>query len=218
MTTAWTLTAGDIVEGALELCQAIAAGEAVSAEDSALCLRSLNGILKELPLHGIGWPKVSSANSSIAWSIGTPSTVSLPADFFGVPVLRYTDAAGVLQPLRQITKREYEELNAAATAAYPQYFYLAPSNAVYLWPVPTLDPVLKLTYQAIVSDATLTATPDIQQAFLNGLQYWLAEEVKLKFDVTGQLSKEIAQKAMEKRFLMQQWSVEIVPLSFSVAD
>jgi hypothetical protein len=218
MTTAWTLTAGDIVQGALELCQAIGSGETVSPEDSALCLRALNGILKELPVHGIGWPKVSSANTAITWSSITPSTVAVPAGFFGLPVLRFTNAAGTLSPLVPLTKQRYEELDATATGTYPEGFYLAPNNAIYLYPVPTQDPVLKLTYQAIVSDATLTATPDVQQAFMNGLQFWLAEEVKLKFNVSPQLSAEIEKKFMQKRSLMQQWSVEMAPICFTVAD
>lgn len=218
MSTTWSLTASEIVQGAMELCQAIGVGESVSPEDSDLCLRSLNGILKELPIHGIGWPKVSSANSAVTWSALTPSTVAVPSAFFGLPVLRFTNATGTLSLLKPLTKVGYEQLDATKTALYPEFFYLAPNNAIYLWPVPTQDPVLKLTYQAIVSDTTLTATPDVQQAFLNGLQFWLAEEVKLKFNVDAHASAEIEKKFMQKRALMQQWSVEMAPLVISVAD
>lgn len=218
MPTAWTLTSADVIQGALELCQAVGVDEAVSPEDQEMCLRALNGILKELPLHGIGWPKVSSANAAVTWNVLTPSVVSFPTDYFGVPVLKYTDQNARLQLLQPIRKVEFERLDSAATARYPLYFYEAPDRSIYLWPTPTQDPVLRLTYQAIVSDATATASPDIQQAYLNGLQYWVAEEVKIKFEVSQALSAAIREKFLEKRNLMVQWSVEMAPISMSVDD
>ena len=218
MSTTWSLTSLDIVKGALELCEAIDLDQEPSAEDATVCLRVLNGVLKELPLHGIDWPKVSSTTTAVTWSGVTPSVVAFPADYFAVPVLRYTDPNSVLQPLRQIRKVEFERLSNTATAVYPQYFYVAPDGSVNLWPTPTQNPNLKLTYQAIVSDATLTVTPDIEQAFLNGLQYWLAEEIKIKFGVPPQKSAEIRTKFMEKRALMQQWAVEVAPIEMTVDD
>lgn len=218
MSTTWSLTSADVIQGALEICQAIGIDETASAEDEAMCLRALNGILKELPLHGIGWPKVSSSNASIAWSLVTPNVVSFPTDYFGVPVLKYTDPNSRLQLLRQIRKVEYEKLDSTATGPYPLYFYEAPDKSVYLWPSLTQNPGLQLTYQAIVSDATKTAQPDIEQAYLNGLQYWLAEEVKIKFDVPMSVKAEISEKFLEKRNLMVQWSVEMAPLTISVDD
>lgn len=218
MSTTWSLTSLDVITGALELCQAISAGEEPSAEDESLCLRALNGILKELPLHGIGWPKVSSANTAITWSIVTPSVVAFPADYFGVPVLKFTDPNSRLQLLRQIRKVEFEKLDSAATGTYPLYFYEAPNKTIYLWPAPTQNPGLNLTYQAIVSDATLNVVPDIQQAYLNGLQYWVAEEVKIKFPVPADIKAEIREKFLEKRSLMAQWSVEMAPLVITVDD
>lgn len=218
MPTAWSLTGAEVIQGALELCHAVGSDEAASAEDQAMCLRSLNGILKELPLHGIGWPKVSSADVAVTWNIGTPNVVAFPVDYFGVPVLKYADVNGRLQLLRQISKVEYEKLDSAATAPYPLYFYEAPNKSVFLWPAPTQNPNLELTYQAIVSDATTTVAPDVQQAYLNGLQYWLAEEVKIKFDVPQGISMAIREKFLEKRNLMVQWSVEMAPLSMSVDD
>lgn len=218
MSTTWTLTSADVIQGALELCQAVGVDQAPSAEDEAVCLRALNGILKELPLHGIGWPKVSSSNSAVAWNVLTPSVVAFPADYFGVPVLKYTDQNARLQLLSPIRKVEYERLDSAATGTYPLYFYEAPDRSIYLWPTPTQDPVLRLTYQAIVSDTTATATPDIQQAYLNGLQYWVAEEVKIKFDVPANIAVMIREKFLEKRGLMTQWSVEMAPLVITVDD
>ncbi len=217
MSTSWTLTAGEIIKGALETCNAIGIGEPIAPEDSEVCMRALNGLIKELPIHGIGWFKVTSTDASITWSIGTPSVVSVPADFFGVPVLKFTDANGVLKELRQITKAEYETRDRTKEAQYPQEFYLAPDSSIFLLPVPTQDPVLKLSYQAIADDAALTVTPDIQQAFLSSFQDWLAEKISLKF-APSELRPEITQRAMMARTLIMQWSTETAPISFQVFD
>ena len=37
--------------------------------------------------------------------------------------------------LWNITKREYDALDASATAAYPSRFYVTPANTFLLWPV-----------------------------------------------------------------------------------
>lgn len=215
MATAWTLTAGDIVKSALELCQAQGVGETVSAEDNDVCLRSLNGILKELPIHGICWPKVSSSAVAVAWASGTPSRVTPPVDYFGAPSLDYTDQGNQV-PVEHISKARYDAiLNPAQTARYPTQFYVAPDRSFYLWPVPTVDPVLKLTYQAIISDATLTVTPDVQQAYLNGLTFWLANEIKLKFAPPGIWSA-LEKEFLNKRAMMIQWSVDTAPICIEV--
>jgi hypothetical protein len=216
MSTTWTLTATDIYRGALEICGAVGSGQTASAEDTDICARALDGVLKELPLHGLSWPKISSAATSVAWSSGAPSKVTPPADYFGVPVLKYADANGVLRQLVQIAKPAYEALNATQTAQFPSRFYVAPDNSFYLWPVPTQEPSLKLTYQAIESDAVINQRPDIQQAWLNGFQYWVANEVSQKMGVPPSERQEIAARFQEKKFLMLQWSTDLAPISFTV--
>lgn len=210
MTTNWTQTAQEICTGALEICEAIGDGEPASASDLAICERALNGILKELPLHGFSWFKITNNDVSISWSALTPNKVNHPADFFGNPVLKSNG-----EPLKQIAKAEYD-YKPAQTATYPTEFYQNPNNAFVLWPTPTQDPVLTLSYQAIVDDVTTTATPDIKQAWLLGFTYWLADEISLKFGVPQATRVEIKQRAAEKRTLMAQWATELAPISIQV--
>lgn len=216
LSTPWTLASQQIVRGALELCQAVGGSEPVSAEDNEVCMRALNGILKELPLHGVSWPKITSAAVSLTWAIATPGQVSAPVDYFGVPVLKFTNANGALSALGHVSKPAFDALDTTQTARYPQRFFVAPDLTFKLWPTPTQDPVLKLTYQAVITDASLTQVPDIQAAYLNGLQYWLANEVALKFETPADIRREITQKYLEKRMLMTQWGVDMAPISFQV--
>lgn len=219
MSTSWTQTTVEVIQGAMQLCQAVGVGETVSDEDSALCMNALDGILKELPIHGFSWPQISSAPVAVAWSIVTPETVSPPADYFGVPVLKFLDASGQHIPLLRIPKAEYELLDLTKTALFPLKFYVAPDLTFKLWPAPTANPNLTLTYQSIIPDLpSLTATPGIQQQYLNLLQYMLADEVSLKYGVPQTERAEIGARAAVKKQMMIQWAVDQAPICFEVVD
>lgn len=216
MSTTWTITASDIIRGALEVNSAIGATEAVTAEDSELCLRALNGIIKEMPLHGLSWPQLSSVAVALTWSGVAPSKANPPADYFGVPVLKYTTAAGPLKELIQLPKPAYERLDITVTAQYPTHFYEGPDKTFYLWPVPTQDPALKLSYQAIADDASLTVTPDVQQQYLNLFELWVGDKISLKFETPAQTRVEINARFKEALERMKQWAVDMAPISVEV--
>lgn len=205
---AWTLTTVEVIRGALELCQVIGVGEPVSDPNTDTCMDALQGLVKELPIHGYQWPQISSTPVSVSWVLATPSSVSPPADYFGAPVLQYTDAGGVKRELPQVSKALWETLDLTKTAQYPDRFYVAPNLTFKLWPAPTQNPVLTLTYQSIIPDLTLTATPGLAQQYLNALQYLLADEISLKFGVPQDVRVEIAARAAVKKQMILQWAVD----------
>jgi hypothetical protein len=210
-------TAIEIIRGALEVCGVQGAAEPISAEDSNLCLRVLNRILKLLPAYGFSWPKVTSTNVSIAWSGSSPSLVSLPLDYFGVPVLDYTNAAGASISLREFTKAQFDALQTPdTTAPYPTDFFIFPNSTVRLYPVPTQDPQIKLGYQSIVADVRLTDSPNVSIIIQDLLEYWLADEISLKFEVPDSKRLEISKRLMGKREHALQWAVSTAPIAFEV--
>lgn len=219
MATSWTLPVQDILTDALQLIGVIGAGQTASAEDHAIALNALQGILKELPLHGVSWPKVTSEPVSLAWDAGTPSEVTLPADYFGVPYVYYADSLGQQVALDVLTKARYDAIgNKSATALYPQSVYIAADNTAYLHPIPTSNPSLKLTYQAITTDATLSASPDIAQTWVGGFGLWVANEIAPKFGVDMMTRQDIGQRFLARRSLMLAYATETAPISFTVAD
>lgn len=215
---AWTLTAIEVIRGALQLCGAIGVGENVTDEDADLCLDSLTGVIKELPLQGYSWPQIGSTPVAVTWSIGTPSVVTPPADFFEVTFLKYRDASNVDRLLTRIPKWNYEQLDLTKTATYPKLYYVAPDLSFKLWPAPTQNPNLTLTYQSIIPDPILTSTPTIQQQYLNCLQYFLADEISLKYGVPQDIRVELSARAAQKKFLMTQWAIDQGPIVISVDD
>ncbi len=218
MTTTWTLPASEIIIDALQITEVIGAGETASADDYSVCLTALQNILKEMPLHGLSWPKITVTPTALTWSALTPSKVSMPADYFGVPVVSMTVNA-VNVDLEVITKATYDELpQPNYVSTYPQKIYIAPNNVGYLWPVPSADPSLTITYQAIAVDATLAAQPDVMQAWLGGLGLWLAYEISPKFGVSQQKSADIAGRFAIRHRAMLAYAAESAPIVFQVAD
>lgn len=219
MATTWTLSTVEVIRGAMQLCQAIGVGEPIDDDDADMCMGALDGILKELPILGYSGPQLTSTPVAITWSIGTPSTVTPPTDFFGAPVLKFTDQAGIKQTLLRIPRADYELLDQPKTADYPERYYVAPDLTFKLWPVPTKNPGLTLSYQSIIPDLTsLTGTPVVPQQFLNSLQYLLADEVSLKFAVPQDVRVEIGARATQRRTMMLQWAVDTAPICFQVID
>ena len=214
----WSLTTIKVIQGALQLCQAIGVGEKVEDEDAALCLDALNGVIKELPNYGFQWPRISNNPVSISWTLGTPSIVTPPLDYFAAPVLKYTDASGVLRPLRPVSKFIWEAYDLTQTADYPEVFYVSPDLSFHLYPAPTQEPGLWLSYQSILPDVILAGMTNIQQQYVNSLQYFLADEISLKYGVDQTIRAEISARAAQKKFLMLQWATDQAPICISVDD
>lgn len=213
MATTWTETANEICRDALEHIGAVGAGDTVSAEDYVLALRALDSVLKELPLFGYHWPKLSG-EATLTWSVLTPQTVSLPADYYNYPVVW---ADGV--PLGQIPHSTWVAMtDRDAEAEKPTHFYVSPSKTLHFWPIPTQDPVATIQYQKIVDDAVGASAPDVLQFWINPLGYGVADELGLKFDVPQAKRVEIAQRWAAKRDRALENSIAYEPISFTVAD
>lgn len=218
MATAWTLPAADIITDALQILGQIGAGQTASDEDHSLCMTALQNIIKELPLHGVSWPKMTVAPVALAWSAGTPAKVTMPVDYYGVPVVSYV-ANAVNIDLEIITKAVYDALQQPDyVALYPQKLYIAPNNTGFLWPVPSADPGLKITYQAIALDVEIATRPDVAQTWIAGLGLWVANEVAPKFGIDMASRQDIERRFLGRRRLMLAYAAESAPIRFMVAD
>lgn len=215
MATSWAQTASEIAKSALEHMGIIAAGETPSADDTDVCLRALNGLMKELPIYGYQWPEYRQ-DQAITWSSGTPSTVNMPVDFYGFPFLRRSDGVA----LAEITPAAWLSMDAvtrAQTAPKPTGFYIS-GSVVTLWPIPTADPGLTANYQSKMDDAVLAAQPDIPQSWLGPLAFGVAYECRLKFVVPVDIRSEIVREWELKRALLLESAAPTALISFSVSD
>jgi hypothetical protein len=217
MSTTWTLPVSDVIDDALEIIGELATGQTASADQFGVALKALNAILKELPIHGVVWPKVTADPVALTWDAGTPSKIALPADYYGAPAFSYVDERGGNVSLEVITKAAYDALpNKAQTGSRPTKVYIAPNNSATLWPVPESDPALTLTYQAIASDADIAAQPDVAQAWIGGMGLWLAYELCPKFQVDLASRADIEKRFLMRRNLMLAYAAESAPITFTV--
>lgn len=183
MTTSWTLTRERICDKALEKCQRLGVGRAVSADDRALCLEALDGILKNLMWYGLSWPKTTSGATTLAIGAGTQTT-SLPTDYYTGAMLKYVDASGQEQPLRVATTEEWDAIQLKSTQQpYPDRCYIDNFNVVWFYPVPSISLAVNLYYQKVIDDTVAGQAPDLDSPWLIGLPYGVAAEVGDEFGV-----------------------------------
>lgn len=214
MSTTWTLAAADVCTDALQHLGVIGAGEVASGEDMQIALRALDALLKELPLAGYAWPKLS-AEVMLAWA-GVQG-IPLPGDYFGAPAAwRLVDGRKVA--LTQIPHARWVQMADRGAAGAPTHFYIGPDQVLNLWPVPDADPAVLLQYQRIVSDADETAAPDVPQYMLNALGYGVANELVLKFDTPEARAQSIAVRWQSKRAAALEYAIESAPICFEVRD
>lgn len=212
-TTSWTLTANQICEDALGHIGALGAGDSIRSEDQNRALRALNAVLKELPLAGFTWPKLSE-QVAIAWVPGSPSEV--PDDYYGYPCV-FKTVNGKKVPLVELTHAQWLALDQSATGE-PSHFYLTPANQVTFWPVPSADPVAVLQYQRLIDDANLSVSPDLPGYWVNALGYGVADEISLTYGLDQPTRMEIANRWAMKREAALQNSISSAPICFTVAD
>lgn len=213
MATNWTLSAQQICTAALEHVGAVAGGETPSAEDMQKALCALNAVLKELPLHGYNWPKLSG-EVALTWDAGSPATIAAPADYYGYPCAWKT-VDGVKVPLTPLTHAEWAKLDKT-TEGEPTHFYVTPAKAIAFYPIPESDPGAYLQYQKLVDDAVATSAPDLDSYWHNPLGWGVANEIGMDFGAAQQDRLEISQRWQAKREMCLQSSIPSAPISFSV--
>ena len=219
MTTNWKLTAQEIAQDALEHLQVLFSGQSISTNDEAICLRALNGILKELPVRGLVWPKFSSGKKSLHWISARPSKVHLPDDYYGHAVIWRTNADGSLVELVSYSMAEWAAVpDTNKTAEYPTRYFIDSNDEDFLWPVPTANPTLKLKYQAITTDAASDSQPDLDQTWMQALGYGVASEVGLKMAAPAEVRLEVKIEWRDRRKLLLANSVDDAPIVFEVDD
>jgi hypothetical protein len=214
VSTAWTLLALEVCTDALQHLGVLDEGEAASGNQVQLALRGLDIVLKELPLAGYVWPKLST-EVALPWA-GVQAMV-LPDDYYGNPVAWKT-LSGQKLPLAQIPHSTWVQMPDRAAAGPATHFYIDPAGAFNVWPVPTTDPVVTLQYQKVVDDADLTLTPDVLQAMKGALGWGVADEIGMKFGAPQQTRVEVAARWQAKKALMLNSAVASEAISFEVRD
>jgi hypothetical protein len=184
MSTTWTLTRERVADKALEHCRVLGVGKVASFEDRALALETMDALLKELPIYGYSWPKISVVQSSLSLVAATSPT-AMPADYYGSALFTLIGPDSKEIPFRLMTLSEWNAIADKTYAAdYPDRGYLSPDRKLWTWPVQNANRTLKFFYQKVIDDTVSGSTPDISVPWLLGLSFGIAANIGFAFGVS----------------------------------
>ena len=213
MTTSWTETAGQICSEALVILGVIAPDETPTYSDMNSALRALDNVLQELPLRGYVWPALT-AEASLAWVSG--NTVTLPADYYANPAL-WSNVSGSRVQLEQMTHPHWMTLKDTSPVGTTTHFYINPVGTCYLYPEPSVDPVLTLQYQRLIADSSQFAASDVPRILIGALHYGVANELIIAYGRMD-IAQQVEARWMQKRELAFQSLINEAPITFMVSE
>jgi hypothetical protein len=215
----WPITSRRIAEDALEHLEVKAAGTTVSADDLALAIRKLDGILKELPIYGLSWPRLIAGESSLTWNSTIPGKVTLPGDYFSDPVLFITTDTGEERQLTMLLPAEWNAITDQNKAdKYPEFAFLDSDNTLYFYPVPTQNPQAKVKYQQLQADIDYTTTLAVKQSWILALGYGVAYEMANAFGKSLQEKADLGNDWALRRALLIAHEIPAGDIAFEVDD
>lgn len=172
--TAWSLTAGQIIDEALSENAIVAIGDTATAAEYEKCLTRLNGLMKSWQMQGLSWKHETITQATVA----ATATVSLPAYVREVNGARFVDSATSERVMQRFERDEYFRLPNKASAGRSTAYYVERGTdglTLYIWPVPAAISSLKLDIDRVMDTVTtVSETVDVPQELQEALYANLA--------------------------------------------
>lgn len=173
-TTAWSLTARDMISQALKKSRVISAGEEPEASELEDCLIEFNGLLKSWGAKANLW-REASATATIA---ANDPSVELPVGVQDIMTARLVVSATHDRQLAKWEREDYQNLPNKTARGLPTIFYLSQgvgAPTLYVWPVPTANATIAYDYQRLPETITdASETVDFPQEYQEALYTNLA--------------------------------------------
>jgi hypothetical protein len=181
-TTAYTMTARDVINYALRKLQVLGAGETLTDADADLGMIGLNVMLKSWQMNGPNLWRFTDGSLPL---VANTAAFDLPLAY------RVTDARfrqnGRDIPMCLLTRTEYADMPLKTSTGIPTQYYFDPQRAtgrLFIWPVmaAVTTETIGYTYQRrFESIVDLDDEIDIPQEYLGLVGYGLAVEVAPDF-------------------------------------
>lgn len=183
MSTNWTLSRERVADKALEHCRVLGVGKVPAFEDRYLSLETMDALLKELPLYGYVWPKISTTSTALT-AVAAINPTLLPSDFYGSPSLMLIGPDGKEAFLRLISLNDWNSITDKTYASdYPDRAYISPDNKLWTWPVQKANRTINIFYQKVIDDTVSGLPPDISVPWILGLSFGIAANMGFAFGI-----------------------------------
>ncbi len=184
-----TVTAGDILQDAMERVNRLSPGETINGDDAARYLRRLNVIVDELSAKDQFLYKnvlTSSAQTGHVTLGAAPWTAIAPGD-------RIVSASVDGLAIHPLTMQQYNGLQSPADTGSPTYYAQDGLSTVYLYPVPTGQTLQLQTLTGVAEFADLTTAYTVPDGYRAALGARLAVRITPPARVTPQMLREETQ-------------------------
>lgn len=198
---AWNLPLASFVSRVLQKCGVLASSETASAADYALVLDVINGTIKALHADGLLWWAVNTEPMDFASGV---DALPVPLDFSEAVFAYWVGAAG---RVRLIERGEYEAIFDKTQDGTPEVLFVD-GEVLRLWPVPSADGTLRLTYQREIADAEGIAPLAIPPSIVKPMVDLIAAEVLPYFGVPMAAAARLERDAARATMTLRQLSVQ----------
>lgn len=152
-TTAFAMTARELVTAALDENAILPLGEVPTADELSKCIIRLNGMLKSWQLGGVSWKQETITLPTVA----ATATIALPDYVRGVNGVRFVEGASYERQMQRFERDEYYRLpNKASTGKATAYYVERDRDGLtlFIWPVPATVSSLKVDIDRAMDTVT----------------------------------------------------------------
>lgn len=179
----------DIITDALQELGIVGAGQSVSAEDAALCLRRLNQVVQRWSNMRLFFPVLTeisiTLDGSASYLVG-PGGATVTARPNRIMSATAIDSGGLEYPVDIISRREWDSIvQKDVTGGPPEYIWheaLSTNSAVHVYPKAS-SYTLKLDCQVLLSSFTFAGDVTLPEGYESALVLTLAYDVAGAFGV-----------------------------------
>lgn len=198
-----TVTANDIIAGALRLCSSVTPGEAIEGTEAGNALSVLNRMIAAFSME---WGLINCTTiEAFPLTVGQTSyTIGDGGDFDTVRPdtifnqWLYDSVAGIRYPLRQLADNQYNAIPLNTIESIVKAIYYDPQfplGEIYLYPVAALDTyILNIeSYKPVMQFTTITTAMNLPGEYYETLVLLLVDELapEYGFDIPQRLVQRI---------------------------
>ena len=221
-TETFTVTRDEIFTDALQICGVLNGSEAIGANDITTCSRTLNMLLKNLPIDtwllwcyiNIEVPLVVATSS---YTIGPTGTVvaNRPLRIAKAWLRNTNNSPSTDVPITQLARQDYQMLTPKESPGIPVNYYYDPqltNGVLTTWPVlNTSGYSVFISVQRTIQDISAsvgTQNFDLPQEWFLPLSWMLADQISMKYCNNLQKIGMIREEAKTWREKMANYSRE----------